>query len=113
MLPSWYVMPGNEERKAGGESSLRWIGITPQAPWTKNCMKNPEAERLGSEVGRIQAGMRHALMSAAPTIARRRPMNCDRYPIIVPPTQAPTFMMMLPRLAAAFSNSFWVSRKVV
>lgn len=68
-------MPGKEERKAGGESSLRWMGITPHAPWTKNCMKNPEADREGSEVGRIQAGIRQALMRAAPTMARRRPTN--------------------------------------
>src|ERR1700674_211069 len=30
--PSWYTRPGNRLRTESGESSLRWIGITPQAP---------------------------------------------------------------------------------
>lgn len=30
MLPSWYVRPGNVDLKAGGDSSLRWMGMTPQ-----------------------------------------------------------------------------------
>jgi hypothetical protein len=78
MFPSWYVKPGNEDRKAGGESSFRWIGITPQAPWTKNCMKKPDALRLLSPWGRIHAGMRTPDTSAATMIARRRPKNWDR-----------------------------------
>lgn len=68
-------MPGKEERKAGGESSLRWIGMTPQAPWTKNWIIKPVAESECSVVGRIQAGIMHAERKAATIIARRRPTN--------------------------------------
>jgi hypothetical protein len=28
-LPSWYVKPTRRERRAGGESSRRWIGMGP------------------------------------------------------------------------------------
>ena len=30
------MIPTKEDRKAGGDSSLKWMGMTPQAPWTKN-----------------------------------------------------------------------------
>ena len=33
-LPNWYVNPTINVRKAGGESSIRWIGIGPQTPPT-------------------------------------------------------------------------------
>ena len=30
-------------RKEPGESSIRWMGITPHAPWTQNCSKKAAA----------------------------------------------------------------------
>lgn len=69
------MIPGKEERNAAGASSLRWIGMTPQAPWTKNWMRKPVAERECSPEGRIQAGIMKADISADPIMARRRPTN--------------------------------------
>jgi hypothetical protein len=89
------------------------MGMTPQAPCTKNWRKNPVALRDLSVVGRIQAGMSTPDMKAATIIARRRPTNWDRYPIMVPPTQAPVFMMIDAREAPSFASSFWVNMNVV
>lgn len=101
MLPSWYVIPTKEDRNAGGDNSERWMGMTPHAPWTKNWIIKPDAERLRSVVGRIQAGMRQPEIKAAQTIVRRRPNHCEVYPKTVPPTQAPVFMRMEARVEPA------------
>lgn len=42
-LPNWYDVPTTKVRKEPGDSSIRWIGITPQAPWTQNCSKKAAA----------------------------------------------------------------------
>jgi len=31
---------GVEAAISSGDSSVRWAGMTPQAPWTKTCMRN-------------------------------------------------------------------------
>jgi hypothetical protein len=62
------VLPGNEDLKAGGESSFKWIGMTPHAPCTKNWIMKPLAERPPSECGKIHAGIKRALISAEETI---------------------------------------------
>lgn len=31
-FPSWYEVPTTKVRKEPGESSMRWMGMTPQAP---------------------------------------------------------------------------------
>lgn len=82
------------------------MGMTPQAPWTKNCMKKPAGSSPFSVVGRIQAGIKHMEITAAPTMARRLPMNWERYPMMVPPTHAPVFMRIDARDAPALSRPF-------
>ncbi len=42
-LPSWYDVPTTKVRKEPGESSMRWMGMTPHAPWTQNCSKKAAA----------------------------------------------------------------------
>jgi hypothetical protein len=41
-------------------------------------MKNPEAERWSSPLGRIQAGIKKPEMRAAMMMLRRRPANWER-----------------------------------
>lgn len=74
---TWYVIPGKLLLNAGGDSSFKWMGMTPHAPCTKNCMKKPVADSERSVVGRIQAGIMQPEMSAATTMVRLRPNHCD------------------------------------
>lgn len=76
-------------------------------------MKNPEAESEPSVFGRIQAGIRAMETRAAAMMVRRRPTNWERYPRMVPPTQAPTFIIMEARDAAELSRALPVRMKVV
>jgi hypothetical protein len=76
-------------------------------------MKNPVALKALSPCGRIHAGMSTPETNAATMIALRRPTNWDKYPMIVPPTQAPVFIRIEALEAPAFSSSFEVSMKVV
>jgi hypothetical protein len=66
----------------------------------------PEAERFPSPLGRIHAGMRKPEMIAEIIMARRRPKNWQKYPMIVPPKIEPVFIQMLARLAAALLRPF-------
>jgi hypothetical protein len=79
----------------------------------KNWMKKPVALSARSPFGRIHAGIRIPDTKAETMIARRRPKNWERYPIIVPPTQAPVFMRIDAREAEALSRSFCVNMNVV
>lgn len=49
-LPSWYDVPTTKVRKDPGDSSMRWMGMTPHAPWTQNCSKNAAAVTLWEPV---------------------------------------------------------------
>jgi hypothetical protein len=74
---------------------------------------NPDAERDASLFGRIQAGIRKQDMIAEVIMARRRPKNCDKYPMVKPPKMEPVFIQILARLAAAFFRPLDWSMKVV
>ena len=76
-------------------------------------MKKPLALSDDSVVGRIHAGMRIADIKAETMMARRRPTNCDKYPMIVPPTQAPVFIRMDALEAPELLSFFCVSMNVV
>jgi hypothetical protein len=73
----------------------------------------PEAARLPKLFGSTQAGIRQAEIRAATHMARLRPTHCERYPIIVPPTQAPVFIKILAVEATVLFMPFWVLRNVV
>lgn len=49
-FPSWYEVPTTKVRNEPGESSMRWIGMTPHAPWTQNCSKKAAAITALDEV---------------------------------------------------------------
>jgi hypothetical protein len=42
-LPSWYDVPTTNVRIEPGDSSIRWMGTIPHAPWTQNCSKKAAA----------------------------------------------------------------------
>jgi hypothetical protein len=58
-------------------------------------MKNPPAERPLNELGRIQSGIQQAVYTRQTKMARRRPMYCEAYPAMVPPTMAPQLEMIV------------------
>lgn len=97
-LPSWYVRPTTRVRRAGGASSMRWMGMGPQTPPTKNCRKKTGAMSI-MFLGRIYAGTKAPPVIQAIHIVKRRPPMELIYPIVVPPSTAPiwpiTVMMVV------------------
>lgn len=52
--------------------------IRTHAPWTKNCIMKPEAERPCSLLGKIHAGIMAADKKALTIMVLRLPKNCER-----------------------------------
>ena len=52
--------------------------MTPQAPWTKNCIRKAPIVSRTTLFEKAQSGMTGSVRSAAMTIARRRPI-CSEY----------------------------------
>ena len=88
--PSWYARPGKNPRSASGDSSLMCAGMTPQAPCTMNCIRNPPATISGRFGANTHIGMSKQPRSRAVTTARRRPLWSEKYPNANPPQIAPT-----------------------
>lgn len=89
-LPSWYDVPTTKVLKEPGDSSIRWMGMTPHAPCTQNCSKNAAAIIF-------LLPMKVYGYNSAPPITeikimlKRRPKIWEEYPTIVPPVMAPRF----------------------
>jgi len=73
MFPSWYAMPGNDARNAGGDISDKKMAITPQAPCTPNWTQNAPAARAEKLLGMIHSGMKMPASSKNTMIVNRRP----------------------------------------
>jgi hypothetical protein len=76
--------------KDPGESSTRWMGITPQAPCTQNCSKKAAA-LTALELTKVYGYNSAPPIMEIKMIENRRPKICDAHPIKVPPVMAPRF----------------------
>jgi hypothetical protein len=110
-LPSWYVKPRIRVRSAGGLNSMRWIGIGPQTPPTKNCWKKAEATKVMFR-GRMYAGTMAPPKTQAVIMARRRPVKLLMYPTVVPPMRAPIWPTTVMAVTSEGPSSTWFLRNV-
>lgn len=82
-LPSWQAVPTTKDRMAGGDSSIRWLGITPNAPWTPNWTKKALAATAGVDTNvqgysSAPASTHDAvIISCRPNISDRLPTQMD------------------------------------
>jgi hypothetical protein len=81
--------PGNVARAVSGDNSLRCTGTMPQAPWTKNCIRNAPAASKAGLAENAQSGITGRLSSAAMTMHLRRPKRSDSDPKKIPPQIMP------------------------
>src|ERR1017187_331185 len=88
-FPSWYARPGNVPRTAAGDSSFRWAGTTPQAPWTANWIRNAPVARPATVLEPIQGCIMGSARRAAAAMVLRRPNLWDIAPNRIPPAIAP------------------------
>ena len=58
-----------------------------------------------NEEGKIQRGMNAPVQTSMMMIAKRRPVYCEKYPAMIPPTTAPQFEMMAILLVSGPENS--------
>ncbi len=79
-FPSWYASPGNTALTGPGESSFRCAGITPQAPCTMNCIRNPPTASIAAVWLHIHNGITGTASNDASTIVRLRPNLSDNAP---------------------------------
>lgn len=110
-LPSWYAVPTTKVRNDPGLSSIKWIGITPHAPWTQNCSKKAAAMMAFEEV-KVYGYNRAPPMTDMTMMVKRRPKIWEQYPIVVPPVRAPRLATTWVTVTALAEKLYWLERSV-
>ena len=76
-------------RTASGDNSFKCTGTTPHAPCTITCNQNAPMPSISGSLLNAHSFKIGSDSSAAMTIARVRPMRCDKAPKNKPPMMAP------------------------